>query len=245
MATKILRNFGRSTNRHPGGTSGEPAPVDGIDSPGEGSDGDANPDELEIGSSFSATDSSGSYDPRTRTDDSDDGTGDAQPGNTSDGRKRRGRKPGSKNRQARATVDLSGIETILLSIHNMGTVWLGVPHLDLEKEEAEKIRKGIEAVAREYPHRGLSSKTVAWFQLCTALGSAYGPRAMVLRDILRDRAEERKKNANPVAQKPHQAVPQPIRETPKPQASTKPPVVPRADDVLYPPAQGADYLVNE
>jgi hypothetical protein len=48
-------------------------------------------------------------------------------------------------------VDLSGLESLLYSLHTMGAVFLKTPELELSKVEAAKLAEAVGRVASHYP----------------------------------------------------------------------------------------------
>lgn len=109
--------------------------------------------------------------------------------------KRRGRQPGSKNapketgagsgaseqpKAATKTVsaNVTGIESLLFSIHTMLSAALGMPELALSHDEANKIGKALANVQRHYDFQA-SEKAVDWANLAIVCASVYGPRVAV------------------------------------------------------------------
>lgn len=103
-------------------------------------------------------------------------------GNSSEGSqpgKRRGRKPGSKNRkQTQTENDLTTV--VLLSIHTMMASFSKCPELELEKEEAERLGAAVNQVASFYTTEILGEEVRAWIMLATVAGSIYGPRTFAI-----------------------------------------------------------------
>lgn len=106
------------------------------------------------------------------------------PGDTvsGDGPKRRGRKPGSKNRssgptQKETSGDLAGL---LLSIHMMGAMILKTPELELTPDESEKLGAAVARVNKEFGVQIMSPKMAALVNLGIVAGTVYGPRGVVL-----------------------------------------------------------------
>lgn len=92
-------------------------------------------------------------------------------------KKRRGRKPGSTNKAKGSTLDISGLEAILLSTHTMLAA-LTSPVMKIDSEEAKVLATGVSNVARHYDISA-TEKTLDWANLFMALGAVYGPRIML------------------------------------------------------------------
>lgn len=107
------------------------------------------------------------------------GSDDSGTARTDDGTapKRRGRRPGSSNKKA--SLDLSGLEAILLSVHTMGAVALKSPELAIGKDEAEKLASAINQVQQYYPMT-VDPKTMAWLNLAGIAGMIYVPRLILM-----------------------------------------------------------------
>lgn len=117
------------------------------------------------------------------------GTGYSEP--RTDYPKRRGRKPGTRNRtpeeraadgrtQAQTSLHLiDNIEEVLVSIHFMGAKLMEIPELELSTEDARKFTKAVRNVASHY-NVSVDPKKMALFQLATAVAGVYGPRAIAI-----------------------------------------------------------------
>ena len=108
---------------------------------------------------------------------SDDRTGDA-----GSGPRRRGRPRGSKNRTetpAPASHLIFDLEALLLTNHLMLARFLDAEEIALDPVEAKQLADAIKNVAQFYPI-GMDPKKLAWFQLCIAMGSVYGPRVVAI-----------------------------------------------------------------
>jgi hypothetical protein len=70
---------------------------------------------------------------------------------------------------------VSGIESLLLSIHTMLAAALGMPELALTKDEANQVAKALAQVQRHYSFEA-SEKAVDIANLEIVLSSVYGPR---------------------------------------------------------------------
>lgn len=100
-------------------------------------------------------------------------------GNGGDEPKRRGRKPGSKNktRQAPPQIDLAGVEKLLLSAHSMLAAITKIREFELDESEARSIATAIARVTRHYPILDkISDSTVDHANLFSVLAGTYGTR---------------------------------------------------------------------
>jgi hypothetical protein len=102
---------------------------------------------------------------------------------------------GGSKTSSKGAVNLSGVEAVLLSLHEMGAAALKAPELRLESSEAEGMSKAIAEVARHYPTK-IDPKTLAWANLVMACSIVYFPRFYLIRE--RIKAE----NAKPVRTPP-------------------------------------------
>lgn len=93
--------------------------------------------------------------------------------------KRRGRKPGTKNKpraEKAGKIDLGPFSGVLLGIHSMLANIAKVPELELDNEEAEKLANASQKVLRHYVDLEVSQKAADWTNLFMAIGGIYGPR---------------------------------------------------------------------
>jgi len=99
-------------------------------------------------------------------------------------------KEGRRARKARpATVDISGLERMLYSVHIMGATILAAPELRLDESEARGLADAIGQVAAHYG--GIpDSKYMAWGNLAVLAGAIYGPRIVVMRNRMRKAADD-------------------------------------------------------
>lgn len=88
---------------------------------------------------------------------------------------RRGRPPGSGNAKTSQTLDISGLESLLFSVHFMLAGMLDAPDFALSEKESETLAKAVGNVARHYDLTA-NQKTIDWVQLFFAMGTIYGPR---------------------------------------------------------------------
>lgn len=116
-----------------------------------------------------------------------DGTGSGEPVV-----RKRGRPKGSSNSpKKKASVDLAGIEALLMSVHTMMAAAMKAPEMALDPKEAEALASAISTVQEHYPV-SWAPKTMAWLNLGMVAGGIYGPRIFVL-------AAKRKPKATPAA----------------------------------------------
>lgn len=111
------------------------------------------------------------------SDDSSGGTGPGEPEP-----RRRGRKPGSRNKprsQKAGNLNPHGLELMLFSTHKMLASMTGAAELELDKDESAALAEAASAVARHYDFE-LPEKTVDWYNLMTMCGAIYGPRIVTL-----------------------------------------------------------------
>jgi hypothetical protein len=127
-------------------------------------------------------------------DNGDGGTGGDVP------RKRRGRKPGSRNATSgkTQTLDVNGVEAMLFSIHQMAAAITKVPELMLDKDESKQLAVGIANVARHYDVSA-SAKSIDIANLVMICAGVYGTRLFAFRNRMRMEAQEKKmKDVNPM-----------------------------------------------
>lgn len=173
--------------------------VDGIGSVGESTTGES---DGSIG--IAAVDDRG-----TESTDAGDGTQFVDPASAGDNSsagtgtytgKRRGRKPGSKNKSrasaTQATADISGI---LFTAHLFMAKLAKSDVLEITKEESEELGAAITRVSQLYEVPLLSEKHMAWLNLAMVSGNIYGTRLMVL-------SMNKKQSKNNVVDMPFQPV---------------------------------------
>lgn len=117
--------------------------------------------------------------------------------------KKRGRKPGSAAQPQKinkAGVSVSGLESLLLSIHNMAAVAIDSKAMQLSKEEATSLAEGIVGVTSYY-NVAASQETLIWTNLIVALFAIYGPRAVI---VWNEKTKDKKKA--PKHQAPTEAI---------------------------------------
>lgn len=98
-------------------------------------------------------------------------------GGTGTGKRRPGRPKGSG--KTKTTLDLNGVEAILLSIHSMAATMLKTPELVLDKEEAKNLSKAANDVAEHYSV-AINPKTLAWLNFGMAVSMIYGTRIIAI-----------------------------------------------------------------
>lgn len=159
----------------------------GSDPNGTGVDGDNATVELDGNAGIATEDDRG-----TESDNDGDGTEFVNPTTTTTGDsgsaagagtgKRRGRKPGTKNKPrgtsaTQATADLSGM---LFTIHMVMAKMVKSELMQITKEESEELSAAITRVTQLYDIRLLDEKTWAFINLALVMGNIYGTRLMVV-----------------------------------------------------------------
>lgn len=149
--------------------------------------GDADTIELDGDNSESANDDSGAESDATGsgteyTDPSSAGSNSSTSAGSGTG-KRRGRKPGSRNKSAggkasatQATNDISGI---LFTAHLFIAKAVKMDLLEITKEESEELGGAITRVTELYEIPLLSPKHMAFVNLAMVMGNVYGSRLIV------------------------------------------------------------------
>lgn len=116
------------------------------------------------------------------------GGGDSKP------KRGRGRPAGGGNAAAKTeeiSYSVSGVETILLSMHEILSKALKVDLLMIDKREANAMAKAIGEVAKHYPVK-VDPKMAAWTNLVMVAGAVYGPRIAVARMVAKTNAAARR-----------------------------------------------------
>jgi hypothetical protein len=144
----------------------------------------------------------------------------AEPGSTvpvGEPVKRRGRKPGSKNRASatgsgaeaeKASGSLIDLTYLLASVHAMGAALLQVPELEIAEEEAKRYADAVTELSKHYTKGILSPKQIAWLNFLAVTGNIYGTRVLAYR--LRKKMEAKDKPAKLIQMqtgRPAQAAP--------------------------------------
>lgn len=136
--------------------------------------------------------------------------------NTDPAKRGRGRPPGSGKK---APIDISGVEKLLLGIHQ-GLMLIGAPpEFALSSAEAHEISKAYAEVAKYYPALTLDNRYTAISTLGAQLSIIYGSRFMSYK--MRTASEKRTPQQRANQSAPPQS---PISETPgvAPPAKTEP-----------------------
>lgn len=116
---------------------------------------------------------------------SDSGNSDAQSGGRkqrSDKGKPRGRRGGfaASTQKASVNLEVSGVESILLSVHSMLAVLTRVPEFELDKDDANKLAQASVNVGRHY-NLEAAQKTVDWTNLAMIVAQIYGAKLLMYR----------------------------------------------------------------
>ncbi len=85
-------------------------------------------------------------------------------------RRPRGRPPNS------ARINISGVETCLLGIHQTLAIAFGIPEIRMNSEEAEQIAKSYADVATHYPVMQLPEKQLALINFGSTIAIVYGAK---------------------------------------------------------------------
>lgn len=157
--------------------------------------------------------------------------------------RRRGRKPGSKNKPRTGTEEAKSniaenLERILLSVHTMGAAFFSSPELELEAEEAKQLARAIREVSKYYPVT-LDPKRLALIELGSVCAMVYGTRGVA---IYRRVTAETKKPApvtniqdkRPVVSTPPPKASQPVNAPPKPNGAAHPE---KSERTLFSPSE--------
>lgn len=117
-------------------------------------------------------------------------------GDSGEPRKRRGRKPGSKNagrKKAEATI-----EPFILMAHQWAAVFLKTPELMLSSDEAKKLSEAYENFCEYHDVPVLSPKRLSEINMIAAIGLVYGPRFVAVKNRIKEENKmKRAKNAGP------------------------------------------------
>lgn len=105
------------------------------------------------------------------------------PAPATDGPRKRGRRPKStapgsvSGGYAETTLDISGIEKILLSSHLIMATMMKAPNLALDQKEARALAEATVNVTRHYNVQA-TQKTIDWVNFATTAFMIYGTRAI-------------------------------------------------------------------
>jgi hypothetical protein len=111
--------------------------------------------------------------------------------------KRRGRKPGSRNRttvltEAQKKGNLAGLESLLYSLHSMGAGIFACPELQIAESEAKLLADAAARVAVLYDTT-INPRVMAWSNLLSVVGMVYGTRIWSIRARWKDESKARPK----------------------------------------------------
>lgn len=110
------------------------------------------------------------------------GSGSDSAAGSSEQPKRRGRKPGSKNSAKASALDISGVELLLYSTHNMLAALSKTPEIALSKEESNLLATAVVDVSKHYEFMSkVSAEAIAWTNLVQVAALIYGPRIVAFR----------------------------------------------------------------
>lgn len=144
----------------------------------------------------------------------DPGRNDDSPANAtgSDGPRKRGRKPGTKNSTQKAAnpVTVTGLEKVLYAIHATAASALKAPELELDQTEARNLAEAVAEVQRHY-NAVIDPKMMAWIGLFGVAGTIYGPRVAAMRIRKGMEKQMRALQPRPVPNPPPTASPEPVR----------------------------------
>jgi hypothetical protein len=117
------------------------------------------------------------------------------------GKRRRGRPPGSGNKQPaaqKATPNITAnLESLIVSGHIMLAKLIDWDELILDDDEARKLSDGLKEVAKHYTME-MDPKKLAWMNLSMIAGGIYGPRIIsAWRENKKKEAERPREVAQP------------------------------------------------
>lgn len=127
--------------------------------------------------------------------------GNGSDGTSSDGSgtRRRGRPRGSTNKTSKSkpSLDLSGVEKLLLTIHSSLASLSHIPEFEIAESEAKSMAEAFSRVARHYPVLDkISEKTIDHVNLFTVMAGTYGARVMAIKLRLQNEREENATRTN-------------------------------------------------
>lgn len=128
-----------------------------------------------------------------------DGNGSGGTSDSGSGTRRRGRPRGSTNKtgKAKPSLDLSGVEKLLLSIHSGIATLSHIPEFEIAESEAKSMAEAFSRVARHYPVLDrISEKTIDHVNLFTVMAGTYGSRVMAVKLRLQNEREENATRTN-------------------------------------------------
>jgi hypothetical protein len=111
---------------------------------------------------------------------------------------KRGRKPGGSGnhsggrarRAPKVESSLEGIQGLLIGVHEMLAAVTVSPELTINNGEAVTMSKALKQLADQYD-MVIDPKVAAWVNLIGVAGFIYGPRAVMIRERLKDEAKAR------------------------------------------------------
>lgn len=122
------------------------------------------------------------------------GSGDSADSGT---RKRRGRKPGSKNRTNSKKAEIT-LEPLLMMAHTWASVLLKTPELALEQNEAKQLSDAYSVFCEHHEVPVISPKRMSEINMVAAICMVYGPRVIAARNRKREeRKVKQAKNVTP------------------------------------------------
>ncbi len=120
-------------------------------------------------------------------------------GDSGEPRKRRGRKPGSRNKSG-AKKAQETVEPFLLMAHQWAAVFLKTPEIALGPEEAKQLSDAYSNFCEYHEIPILSPKRMSEVNMIAALLLVYGPRIIAVRNRIKEEARVKKaKNITPIA----------------------------------------------
>lgn len=119
-------------------------------------------------------------------------------------KRRRGRQPGSRNKEKTAQIDITRLEGLLIAIHLGLAQATQSPEFFLEAEEATSLAKATADVARYYPTAValLDGKIMDHLAFFGALARVYGTRVIAISARLKREAQQKKQQQPNVTQFP-------------------------------------------
>jgi hypothetical protein len=112
-------------------------------------------------------------------------------------RKRRGRKPGTKNGRKKAEAS---VKPFLLMAHQWAAVLLKTPELMIDETEAQSLSDAYDVFCEHHEVPILSPKRMSEINLIAAMALVYGPRFVAVRNRTKDEKKiKHAKNVTPFA----------------------------------------------
>jgi len=112
-------------------------------------------------------------------------------------RRRRGRPPGSgnKNKAPKSAIGADGIAALLVTLHSGLVIVSKCPELEITEDEAAKLAKASKTVADLYDMQA-SQKAIAWTNFIGIAGSIYITRIIAISIRLREQRKPPSKEGN-------------------------------------------------